>query len=274
MERQLDGKVALITGGGSGIGRAIARALAGAGAVVVVNDLTLDAAEGTARELPERSHAVAADVASRPAVDAMYEELDERFGGLDVLVNNAGVAESAPGELAYVGERVERIMGEIATGGPQTTQWEVLERITDESWHRMIAIHLSGTFFNIRAAIPRMVRRGGGAIVNISSAAAVLGTSANPHYSAAKAGILGLTRAAAAELGSRGIRVNAICPGVIDTPASRLGSPALLAMLAGQAPLGRIGTPEEIASAALFLASDAGSFMTGQSLGVNGGVHM
>jgi 3-oxoacyl-[acyl-carrier protein] reductase len=274
MAGELNGKVALVTGAGSGIGEGIAHAFSDAGAVVVANDIALDAAERTAKELSGESHAIAADVANRDDVAAVYAELDERFGGLDVLVNNAGIMEGEPGELARTSERVPQIMAETMGGGPRTTFWDALERISDASWDRMIAVHLSGTFFNMRAAVPRMIKRGGGAIVNISSAAAVLGTPANPHYSAAKAGILGLTRAAAGELGARNIRVNAICPGVIDTPASRAGDPAMVAMLAGSAPLGRVGTPDEIAAAALFLASDAGSYMTGQTLGVNGGVHM
>jgi 3-oxoacyl-[acyl-carrier protein] reductase len=270
----LDGKVALVTGGGSGIGEGIVRCFADAGATVVVNDVTIDAAKRVASDLGSPAHPVAADVSDRNQVDAMYEEIDDRFGGLDVLVNNAGVAESAPGEIDRVGEMAEKVMAETMSGGPRTTHWDMLSTITDESWHRMISIHLSGTFFNMRAAIPRMIERDGGAIVNISSEAARVGTPGTPHYSAAKAGILGLTRSVAAEVASRGVRVNAICPGVIDTPASQKGSPALVAMLCASAPLGRVGEPSEIATAALFLASDASSYMTGQSLGVNGGVHM
>jgi NAD(P)-dependent dehydrogenase (short-subunit alcohol dehydrogenase family) len=274
---QLDGKIALVTGAGSGIGRAIALRFAAEGATVVANDLSTETAEQTRAAFSAGApagHAIAADVASRDDVNAMYAEIDDRFGGLDVLVNNAGIAESAPGELDHVGEIAERMMAEMATSGARSTQWDAFERITDASWNRMIAVCLSGTFFNMQAAVPRMTARGGGAIVNISSAAAVLGTPGNPHYAAAKAGILGLTRAVAAEVASRGIRVNAICPGIIDTPASRLGSPALRAMLAGQTPLGRIGAPEEIAAAALFLVSDASSYTTGQTVGVDGGVHM
>jgi 3-oxoacyl-[acyl-carrier protein] reductase len=271
--KELDGRIALVTGAGSGIGEAIARRFSSAGATVVCNDVTLDRAKRTVDSLTGTGHAVAADVSQRAEIDAMYDEIDDRFGGLDVLVNNAGVAESAPGELDRVGEAAERIMSEAMSGQPRTTHWDVLPTITDDSWHRMLAIHLSGTFFNLRAAVPRMAARGGGSIVNISSEAARLATP-TPHYSAAKAGILGLTRAVAFEAASHNIRVNAICPGVIDTPASRAGSPALTMFLAGTAPLGRIGTADELAAAALFLASDASSFMTGQTLGVNGGVHM
>jgi NAD(P)-dependent dehydrogenase (short-subunit alcohol dehydrogenase family) len=277
VERLTD-RVAVVTGGGSGIGRAITHRFAHEGATVVVNDLTEAAANATIDELPggaARMVAHAADVSDRGQVDAMYDMVAERFGRLDVVVNCAGVPETSPGEMARANEAAMRVVSDVTGGGPRTEHWDVFTSITEASWTRMLAVHLSGTFFNMQAAVPLMITAGGGSIINISSAAAVLGTPGNPHYSAAKAGILGLTRAVAAELGSRSIRVNAICPGLIDTPASLAGAPdALREMLASQAPLGRSGAPEEIAAVAAFLASDDASFMTGQTVGVDGGVHM
>ena len=138
---------------------------------------------------------------------------------------------------------------------------------------RLLAVHLDGTFYCCREAISRM-EGGGGAIVNMSSVAGLMGLPPAPHYSAAKAGILGLTFALAGELGAQKIRVNAICPGFIDTPMTAVFSPMLKMMLIGQTPLGRLGQPEEIAETALFLASDASSFLTGQFVSPNGGLRI
>jgi 3-oxoacyl-[acyl-carrier protein] reductase len=205
----------------------------------------------------------------------MHRAVVGRFGRLDVLVNNAGIAEAAPGELDHLNEVATSIMGEMARDGHATTRWDAFVSVTDASFAKMVAVHTAGTFFNIRAAIPGMRAASGGAIVNISSASAVVGVPGNPHYAAAKAGILGLTRNAAGELGSDNIRVNAVCPGLIDTDAQRAGlSDAMRAVLAGQAPLRRVGRPEEIAAAVAFLASDDASYLTGQTLHVNGGIYM
>ena len=144
--------------------------------------------------------------------------------------------------------------------------------MTDESWHRMIGVHLNGTFFCTRSAL--LLMREGGAIVNLSSVAALQGLETVPHYSAAKAGILGFTRAVAKEVASRGIRVNAICPGFIDTPMTAPMSPLMKRMTIGRTPLGRIGVPDDIAATALFLVSDESTFFTGQWLSPNGGLLM
>jgi NAD(P)-dependent dehydrogenase (short-subunit alcohol dehydrogenase family) len=276
---RFDGKVAVVTGAGtSGIGRAICARLADEGAHVVVNDLRAADAADAVSSLPggvERHAAIGADVGDSGAVEAMHARVIERFGRLDVLVNNAAIPSGAPDEIAYMNETAERMMAEVAQHGRPSTRWAMLERITDESWYRMLSVVLSGAFFNLRAAIPRMIAGGGGAVVNISSGAALVPTPSNPHYAAAKAGVLALTRAAAADYGGCGIRVNAVLPGLIDTPAQRAGlSDTMRAVLAGQAPLGRIGLADEIAAAVAFLASDDAAYTTGQSIEVNGGIHM
>jgi NAD(P)-dependent dehydrogenase (short-subunit alcohol dehydrogenase family) len=277
--RRFEGKVGLVTGAGtSGIGRAICARLADEGAHVVVNDLeeadAVDAVSALAGGA-EQHAAVAADVGDSVAVEAMHAVVMERFGRLDILVNNAAIPSGVPDEIPYLNETAEQMMAEIAQQGRPTTRWAMFERITDESWHRMLSVVLSGSFFNLRAAIPHMIAGGGGAIVNISSGAALVPTPSNPHYAAAKAGVLALTRAAAADYGGCGIRVNAVLPGLIDTPAQRAGlSDNMRAVLSGQAPLGRIGLAEEIAAAVAFLVSDAAAYTTGQSIEVNGGLHM
>ena len=275
---RFEGRVALVTGAGtSGIGRAICQRLATEGARVVVNDLREEDARETVGTLPggaERHLAIAADVANSAAVESMYARVVERLGGIDVVVNNAAIPEGRPGEIESINDRAEQMMAEAATTGRTSTRFDMFLAIDDASWRRMLSVVLDGVFFNMRAAIPRMLERGGGAIVNISSGAALVATPSLPHYAAAKAGMLALTRAAAADYGSSGIRVNAVLPGLIDTPAQRAGlREAMRGVLAGQAPLRRLGLSEEIAAAVAFLASDDASYMTGQSVEVNGGIH-
>ncbi len=231
---RLKDRVALVTGAGSGIGRAIALRFAQEGARVIVNDVKQD-------------------------------------GALDILVNNAGIAEGAPGDREKIRARSEARMGELMGGGPVTTHWDLTQEMSDEVWHRMIGVHLNGTFFCTREALRLMSPRNEGAIINMSSVAA-WGLENVPHYSAAKAGILGFTRAVAREVGSRKIRVNAICPGFIDTPMTQGVSDLMRAAVVARTPLGRWAEPEEVAATALFLASDDSSFFTGQWLSPNGGL--
>lgn len=269
---KLRDRVAVVTGAGSGIGKAIARSFADAGARVVVNDIDGDAARAVASELPNDALAIVADVSDSAAVTAMFEEVDKTCGDLHVLVNNAGIAELKGTDYKGLEEKGQARMAEVMSGGPIKTHFDVLLNMTDEDWHRMIAVHLHGTFYCCREALKIMIRRDdGSAIINMSSIAGLGGISVAPHYGAAKAGLLGLTKSLADELGSRGIRVNAICPGFIETPMTEFVGPMMRTMIRGRTPLGRMGTPDEIASAALFLATSDSSFITGQWLSPNGG---
>jgi 3-oxoacyl-[acyl-carrier protein] reductase len=269
---KLEGKIALVTGGGSGIGRAIAQRFAEEGARVVVNDIRKDAAERAAAEIGgARAHAIAADVADSTAVRAMFEEIERAFGGLDILVNNAGIAEVDSSGREAFGAKVEARVGEMMMGGTVQTHWDITQSLSDGEWSRMLAVHLNGTFYCTREALRLMSRVNRGAIVNISSVAGLMGIEVAPHYGAAKAGILGFTRSVAREVASRGIRVNAICPGFIDTPILDPLPPVTRIIAERQTPLGRLGEPREIAAAALFLASDEASFITGVALPVDGG---
>jgi len=272
---KLKDRVALVTGGGSGIGRAIALLFAEEGARVVVNDLHLATAEKTVQEMGASARgafAVAADVSDSRQVNAMFDEIERRCGALDALVNNAGIALGPGEDLEARRQRAEARIMEMVSGEGIQTHFDVTQETSDEAWHRVIGVHLNGTFFCTRAALRLMSRQNRGAIVNLSSVAALMGLAQVPHYSAAKGGILALTRAVAREVGSRGIRVNAICPGYIDTPMTQSISPLARKALLSQTPLGRLAEPREVAATALFLACDDSSFYTGQWLSPNGGL--
>ena len=269
---KLRDRVALVTGGGSGIGRAIALRFAAEGARVVVNDVRLASAQEAVDKIGPGAggRAIEADVSDSSAVRKMFGEIGSAFGRLDILVNNAGIANSGDRPVGENARIHETRMAELMAGDGIKTHWDVTETMTDESWHRMIGVHLNGTFFCTRSALPLM--RAGGAIVNLSSVAALQGLETVPHYSAAKAGILGFTRSLAKEVASRGIRVNAICPGFIDTPMTAPMPPLMRRMTIGRTPLGRVGVPDDIAATALFLVSDDSTFFTGQWLSPNGGL--
>ncbi|HSB41845.1 MAG TPA: SDR family NAD(P)-dependent oxidoreductase [Methylomirabilota bacterium] len=276
---RLKDRVALVTGGGSGIGRAIALRFAQEGARVIVNDVRPEAARETVEAIAAgseaaRGRALPADVADSGQVKRLFAEVDRGFGALDILVNNAGIAEGAPGDRERIRARSEARVGELMAGGPVSTHWDLTQDMSDEAWHRMIGVHLNGTFFCTREALRLMARRNRGVIINMSSVAALMGLETSPHYSAAKGGILAFTRAVAREVASRGIRVNAICPGYIDTPMTKPTSPVMQRVVISRTPLGRWGEPEEIAATALFLASDEASYFTGQWLSPNGGLFM
>jgi len=271
---RLEGRVAMVTGGGRGLGAAIARRFREEGAALIINDVNPDAAAQVAMELD--GIAIAANVSDSLAVAAMFAEVEQRGLSLDVLVNNAGISglEGNSELLKHRASLVAAQAQEVASGEPIQTHFDVTMHMTDEDWHDMIGVHLNGTFFCTREALKIMTQRpNGGAIVNMGSINGTMGSSTMPHYSAAKAGILGLTRALARELATRQIRVNAIAPGWIDTDMTApLGD--MRASLARTAPLGRFGDVDDIAWAAVYLASDEAKYLTGQVISPNGGVVM
>lgn len=238
--------IALVTGASGGIGSACARELAGRGYTVLVHgNRSFAAAKALADELCEAgmdAHAVCCDLADSRAVTAMCEEILRLYHHVDTLVLCAGVS--------YTG---------------------LLTDMTDEDWHRVMDVNVSGAFYLIRALAPGMVSRNSGAIVTISSMWGRSGASCEAAYSASKAAIIGLTQALAKELGPSGVRVNCIAPGVIDTRMMDEHSEETKRQLAEETPLGRLGTGKDVARAAAFLLSSDASFITGQVLGVDGG---
>jgi len=271
---KLEGKIALITGAGSGIGRATAALFAREGARVIVNDVNREAAEATVEAmgaLRERGCALQADVSDSAAVRAMFTEVTQRFGRLDILFNNAGVGETG-NRRDEVNRKGEAQLGELMAKGKIESHWDITASLSDQEWHQMIGVHLTGTFFCTREALKLMSGRNRGSIINMSSVAGLNGIPVASHYGAAKGGILGFTRSVALEMASRHIRVNAICPGWIETPMTQNFSPLLKMTLTARVPLMRWGQPEEVAATALFLASDDSSYFTGQWLSPNGGL--
>ena len=266
---RLSGHVAAVTGGGSGIGAAISQRLAAEGAAVAVLDLSLDAASTVAASL-ERGHAVQADVSDSAAVEGALDLVEEVLGPLTIMVNNAGAL--AMDHVARVTERLRRQRAEQEAGEASTTPLEALVRLSDEEWRFVMSVHLDGTFYGTRAAVRRMAPRGAGSIVNMASVCGIEGCTGHPHYSAAKAGILGLTKATAKEVITQGIRVNAMVPGFINTTRQQASLETVRQVNVERVPAGRYGTPEEVAAAVAFLASDEASYFVGASLSPNGGL--
>jgi NAD(P)-dependent dehydrogenase (short-subunit alcohol dehydrogenase family) len=263
--RRFEGRVAFVTGAASGIGRATAMQLAREGAAVACVDIDEDAAGTAAAELERfdtAALAVACDVSSSRSVADAVTAAVEKLGPIDVLANVAGIGDTA--------------------------RMEGIETFPDERWERVLAVNLSGPFFTCRAIVPAMAERGRGVVVNVSSLAG-RSKSANGGvaYTSSKAGLLGLTRHLAFDYGPRGVRVNAICPGGVDTPMLRAGGAAAAASEAEKAareariaaygyfmPIKRLSSPQEQAAAIAFLASDDASYINGVALDVNGGLHM
>lgn len=241
----LSGKVALVTGGSRGIGLACAKALHNAGARVAVADIAISEESAAFANATEHSvnpaWIVTLDITDSNAVKNTIAGIGKQAGRLDILVNNAG---RRVDNLALV--------------------------MKDEEWRAALAVNLDGAFFCSRAALGLM-RKTGGSIVNISSIAAFTGSTGQANYAAAKAGVIGLTRSLALEYGSRGIRVNCVVPGVIDTPMTSDMKPEYLEEIVGRIPLKRLGLPDDVAQAVLFFASDAASYISGACLHVNGG---
>jgi NAD(P)-dependent dehydrogenase (short-subunit alcohol dehydrogenase family) len=246
MTARLNGKVAVITGGASGIGRSIVEAFHAEGAKTVIADIS-GGQDALAKEIGETAVAVQCNVSrSADLTDAMHTAVDQ-FGRLDAVVNCAGIA-----------------------GIPALTA-----DVAEEDFDQMMAVSLKGVFLSMRAALPHLIDAGGGSIVNIASTAAIAALPTRSAYSAAKGGVVAITRCTALEYASAGIRVNAICPGIIDTPLLRNTAgehvEAALVAAAAATPANRIGQPTDIAPMAVFLASDESTFVTGTALPVDGG---
>ncbi|MDA1014499.1 MAG: 3-oxoacyl-ACP reductase FabG [Planctomycetota bacterium] len=245
-------KIAVVTGASRGIGAATARAFAQQGGIVFANYPDHDADQH--REMihawvsdaeldAERVIPIAADVSDAIRVQAMYAEIGDRCGRVDILINNAGINRD-----------------------------HTVIKMTDDEWRQVLAVNLDGTFFNCRAALPLL--SDGGRIVNISSVVAHTGNMGVANYAASKAGILGLTKTLALELAGRNITVNAVCPGFVNTEMAQTVPPDILERLRQRVPLKRLADVEEVVACTLFLASAAASYVTGHSLNVNGGMHM
>jgi NAD(P)-dependent dehydrogenase (short-subunit alcohol dehydrogenase family) len=249
MVGRVEGKVALVTGGASGIGRATALTFAREGAKLVVADMNADGGQQTVHMITENGGEaifVRTDVSQAVEVQALISKTVETYGRLDCAHNNAGIA-----------------------GGVRALTADYPE----ERWHQVIAVNLTGVWLCMKYEIPQMCSQGSGAIVNTASAWGLVGAPGASAYVASKHGVVGLTKTAALEYPQQGIRVNCVCPGVIETPMTERGlsDPELRARLLASEPIGRVGTPEEVAETVVWLCSDAASFVTGHAMSVDGG---
>ncbi len=244
----LNGKIALVTGAAQGIGRDIALALATDGADVAICDVNLEAAQKTAADieaLGRKSLALKANVAASADVTAMIDQVIEKFGRIDILVNNAGI-----------------------------TRDGLILRMKDEDWDLVLSINLKGAFLCTKSALKYMTKQRGGTIINIASIVGAMGNAGQANYVASKAGLIGLTKTIAREYANRGITANAVAPGFIETAMTQALSETVRTELAKQIPLGKLGTPADVANAVRFLASPWASYISGQVIHVNGGMYM
>ncbi|RYH10350.1 3-oxoacyl-[acyl-carrier-protein] reductase [Tropicimonas sp. IMCC6043] len=241
----LTGKTALVTGASGGIGGAIARALHGAGATVGLSGTRVEPLEALAADLGERAHVLPCNLGDPEAVDALPKQAIEAMGGLDILVNNAGI-----------------------------TRDQIFMRMSDEDWAKVIEVNLTSTMRLCRAVMRPMMKKRWGRIINISSIVGATGNPGQANYAASKAGMIGLTKSIAYEVASRGITANAVAPGFIATPMTDSLTDDQKAAIDAKIPAARMGTPEEIAAAVLYLASPEAGYVTGATLHVNGGMAM
>ena len=243
----LTGRTAVVTGGAQGLGLAIAETFIAEGARVVLGDLNLESAQAVAEGLggPDVARAMRCDVRSVAEVDALVAAALDAFGSLDVMVNNAGITRDA-----------------------------TMRKMTEDQFDEVIAVHLKGTWNGLRAAAAVMREQGSGAIINMSSISGKVGMIGQTNYSAAKAGIVGMTKAASKEVAHLGVRVNAIQPGLIRSAMTEAMQQRIWDAKVAEVPMGRAGEPSEVAGVALFLASDLSSYMTGTVLEVTGGRHL
>jgi len=270
---RLDGKIALVTGGASGIGRAICLSFANEGAAIVCNDLAVEAAQKVIDECgqQQRGLAVKGDVSKSRQVAAVFGKIQKKYGRLDILVNNAGIGLESAKLRARFNKVLEKQQSELATVGKITTALEATQNLTDEDWDRMLGVHLTGTFYCTREALKLMEKQRSGKIISIASICGMTGCAGAPHYSAAKAGIMGFTRSVAREAIVSGVNVNAIAPGYIDTPMTDAIDDAVRRMISMATPAGRFGTPQDVATLAVYLASEEANFVVGQVMSPNGG---
>lgn len=248
MSLALTGKIAIVTGGAQGIGKAIVDLLAERGASVVVCDLNFEKAQETASLLTSQGRqamAVSANVAVAAEVSAMAREVIARWGDIHILINNAGI-----------------------------TRDTLLLRMKDDDWDAVLSVNLKGTYQCIKAVLPAMSKKRWGKIVNISSIVGAIGNPGQANYAASKAAVVGLTKTVAREYASRGINVNAVAPGFIETQMTASLSGEVREHLEKQIPLSRLGTPSDVAQTVAFLVSDQASYITGQVIHVNGGMYM